>query len=303
MKSQISIVIPNYNGKQLLERNLPKVIDAAHMAEIIVVDDCSTDDSLQVLDKFGSRIKVVKREKNQGFASSVNDGVKNASGELVVLLNSDVYPTKQFLSHLTRHFQDERVFAVGCMQTGGKWEGKKKQGRGKGEFRQGFVHHSWASTEKSDTLWVFAGASMYRKKIWDKLGGMDTLYNPFYWEDIDISYRALKAGKRLVFEQKSLVFHRQSEGSIRSRYLQKDIKTIAYRNQFLFVWLNITDINMIFQHLLYLPYHLAKAIYQKDWAFIKSFFMSVILLPSVAWHRKRNIKNSIITDKEILDRR
>lgn len=97
---KISIVIPNYNGKEILGKNLPKILAATKDAEIIVVDDASTDDSLlEIKNQSAGRrkkIRIIQNEKNLGFTSSVNKGVREASGELVVLLNTDVVPQEDF---------------------------------------------------------------------------------------------------------------------------------------------------------------------------------------------------------------
>ena len=74
----VSIVIPNFNGEKILEKNLPKVIKAVGSSEIIVVDDASADDSLRILNNFKLRIRIIKNEKNLGFASTVNKGVREA---------------------------------------------------------------------------------------------------------------------------------------------------------------------------------------------------------------------------------
>ncbi len=161
--------------------------------------------------------------------------------------------------------------------------------------------HGPGDINKKDTLWVFGGAGMFRRKLWDKLGGMDTVYNPFYWEDIDFSYRALKAGFKLIFEPKSVVIHRQDEGAIRSSYKPEFINTIAYRNQILFVWLNITDPALIITHLIYLPVYLIKAVITADFAFLKGFLQAVSKLPQVLSHRSRNKKMSKNSDKMVLD--
>jgi len=298
---KISIVIPNYNGKEILEKNLPKILDAAKDAEIIVVDDASTDDSIKMLaDKF-PHIKVIKRTNNSGFATSVNDGVKASSGDLVLLLNSDVVPENNFLKPLSKHFSDPQVFAVGSLQYSSNWKGKDRHGRGIGEFKKGFLVHGPGALNKTNTLWVFGGCGLYRKSLWEKFGGMETLYNPFYWEDIDISYRALKAGYKLVFEPESVVYHQQEQGAIRSNYTQSEIKTIAYRNQIIFVWLNIAQFSFILQHFLYLPYLLLKAIISGDYAFIKGFFAALVKLPNVLVHRWHNQKFNRISDRQLLE--
>src|SRR3990167_6085201 len=106
---KISVIIPNFNGRKLLEKNLPQVLKELIDAEVIIVDDASTDGSADFLSKNYPQIKVISRKQNMGFASSVNLGVKSAQGELLLLLNSDVYPRKNLLGPLLPYFNDPSV--------------------------------------------------------------------------------------------------------------------------------------------------------------------------------------------------
>lgn len=296
---KVSVVIPNYNGADILKNYLPKILSAVGGAKVIVVDDASTDDSVGILEKQFPEVKVIIKDKNEGFAAAVNKGVRNASGDLILLLNSDVSPQQDFLKYLLPYFDDPQIFAVGCLQVR---DGEIKEGRGIGKFEKGFLVHAAGALDKKNTLWVFGGAGIFRKALWEKLGGMDTIYNPFYWEDIDLSYRALKAGYKLVFEPRSIVVHEQKKGAIRNTYSPNMVKTIAYRNQFLFVWLNITDIYFLLQHFFYLPYHLIRSFLTRDFAFIKAFIMALSKTQEVIFHRFKNIKFNMISDKEILSK-
>ena len=197
---KISILIPNYNGVEILKKNLPKVTKYSDNAEIIVVDDASSDDSIAMLKENFPQIKVITKTRNEGFASTVNLGVKSAKNDLVLLLNTDVEPLSNFIASLIKHFEDEDVFAVGCAEITSETNGKEFiEGRGIGRFENGFLIHGRGEPDKKNTLWVTAGAALYRKSIWNNLGGMKDIYNPFYWEDIDLSYRALKSGYTLIF--------------------------------------------------------------------------------------------------------
>lgn len=298
---KVSIVIPNYNGEKLLQENLPKVIEASAGAEIIVVDDASTDQSVAILQKQFPQVKVLRHTKNQGFATTVNHGVDYSHGELVLLLNSDVCPKSDFLKYLLPHFKDLDVFGVGCLQYSQiEWKEKTVHGRGIGQFKKGFLIHAPGKFNKTNTLWIFGGAGIFRKSIWEKLHGIETIYEPFYWEDIDLSYRALRAGYKLIFEPRSVVYHDQKRGAIRISYTKDYVKTVALRNQILFVWLNITDKDFLFEHFLYLPRYLFKAIISFDFAFLVGFTQAFIKLPKVLFQREKNKKLFRLNDKEVL---
>ena len=296
----ISIVISNYNGEEILKKNLPKVLEAVGNAEIIIIDDASVDGSLKVLSDFKSKIKVIKNEKNLGFSSSINKGVKEAKGEIVVLLNTDVIPEKTFLAPLLTHFKDSNVFAVGCMDKSIENGKTILRGRGIGGWKRGFFIHSRGEVDRQNTLWVNGGSGAFRRSVWEKLGGFNELYNPFYWEDIDLSYRALKSGYKIVFEPKSVAMHEHEKGAIKNSYSNFRVKTIAYRNQFIFVWKNITDPLMKLNHLFWLPYHIFSAILRKDTAFIRGILDAFILVPKIIKFSNIERKLFILKDNQIL---
>ncbi len=300
MSNSVSVIIPNYNGEDLLKKNLPKVLAVVGDAEVIVVDDASVDGSLRVLDSFKEQIRVIRNEKNLGFSSNVNTGVKEAKGKIVILLNTDVIPEKDFLSPLLSHFEDQNVFAVGCMDKSLENDKMVMRGRGIGSWKRGFLMHSRGEVNKTNTLWVSGGSGAFRKTIWDDLGGFDSLYDPFYWEDIDLSYRALKSGYKIVFEPKSIVEHEHEKGSIKRKYSKGQVKTIAYRNQFIFVWKNATDLNLQLSHFLWLPYHFLKALMGQDLNFFVGFFLAFLKLPQVIKSSFKAQRYFIKSDQEIV---
>lgn len=310
----LSIIIPNFNGEKILKKNLPKVLAAVKdyrdgKVEIIIPDDPSTDNSGEVIEAFITGIRekhitgktVSNRDTNNGgFSKNVNRGVRLATGDILILLNSDVSPHKDFLKPLLTHFKDPEVFAVACLDESIE-EGKTVlRGRGIGKWEHGFLLHSEGKLDKTNTLWASGGSSAFRKAIWDKIGGLEELYNPFYWEDIDLSYRAWKAGYKVVFEPKSRVIHEHEEGAIKKTVKPARIVKTAYRNQFTFVWLNISDRGMLLNHLLHLKLHVLKALLRKDWLFIQGYFLACKRLPEVLRIRKKYQKLFVKSDKEIL---
>ena len=195
----VSIVIPNYNGKHLLEKNFSHVLKALknlnnNIFEIIIVDDGSTDDSVSFLNsQFKNEIKLIKHSKNRGFSSSVNIGVRATSGDIILLLNSDVTPTHNFLENLDKYFSDSKVFAVSLHEKG--------YGAAKGSFKNGFIEIGSKKESKKQeySFYVSGGSGLFRKSIWQELGGMDEkLLSPFTGR-ILICVSGQQKGDTLIF--------------------------------------------------------------------------------------------------------
>lgn len=297
----ISIIIPNYNGEELLRKNLPKVFSATtENVEIIVIDDASTDGSVEYLQSLGEKIHLLLNSNNRGFAHSVNKGVQKATGEIIVLLNSDVSPRKGFLQFLVPYFKNESIFAVGCMDESVENGKIVLRGRGIGRWEKGFLVHSAGSLDKNNTLWVNGGSGAFRKSIWKKLGGFSEAYHPFYWEDIDLSYRAWKAGYEVMFEKNSVVVHEHEKGAIKKKFSKDYVLQIAYKNQFIFVWKNISDPSLLIDHIVWLPYHFMNAVKSKNANFIIGFTRALLQLPSVLLSRFLSSFSEKNSDKEIL---
>lgn len=289
---KITIVIPNWNGAEKLKKNLPAVIEAAKYSNIdgiIVSDDASTDDSIEVLEKNFPQVKVVKREKNGGFSSNVNFGVSKTNADLIVLLNSDAVPKKDFLEPLIPHFKDSKVFSVGC-NTGGSFA--------RADFKDGFFWHSQAGEKPSlshKSLWVSGGSGIFRKSIWEELGGLDTLFDPFYEEDVDLGYRATKRGYINLWEPKSIVEHQKQQGVIAENFKKSKIEKIAQRNQLIFIWKNITSKKMFSEHKSALVKMLAT--HPKYW---QVFLMALKRLPEIQKKRKVETREAKLSDEEVL---
>jgi len=298
-KLKISIVIPNWNGRHLLEKHLPKVIAYSPGCEIIITDDGSVDDSVAYIKKNFPRMHVVQHPSQSGFAGNVNRGVNTAGNDIIILLNTDVEPEYGWLEPLIAHFQDKNVFAVGCLEKSHEKDGIILRGRGLSKWSKGFFFHSKGETNKTTTAWVCGGSGAFRKTMWDQLGGMDELYNPFYWEDIDLSYRAAKAGYRLVFEPKSIIHHWHEEGPIKSKYSKNDVMRIVQRNAFIFHWKNISSKNLFFIHVLSLIRLLLVSILHFDTKILYGFFQACKKIPGII-SKRHNQKIFWKIDDELL---
>ena len=109
----ITVIIPSFNGCALLGERLPDVVSSlVGSFAIAVVDDASTDGSVEMLQREFPAVHVIARQTNGGFSAAVNDGIRATKGEFVVLLNNDVEVTPGFLEPIMPLFADESVFAI-----------------------------------------------------------------------------------------------------------------------------------------------------------------------------------------------
>ena len=296
----VSIVIPNWNGVSLIKKHMPGIIAASGGAEIIVSDDMSDDNSVEYVKKNFPQVIVVRSSKREGFAGNINRGVAKARGDVVVSLNTDVEPEPGFLMPLLAPFSDPSVFAVGCLEKSHEKSTVVLRGRGIAHWEKGFYVHARGEVDKTDTAWVSGGSGAFRKTIWDALGGMDTLYNPFYWEDIDLSYRARKMGYGLIFAPASVVHHFHEEGKIKSEFTSDTVKKIAYRNQYIFVWKNTTDPVILFLHFFWLPLRIIQTILSGDNCMLYGYLLALQKIPGILRSRQRQAGTYKKSDREIV---
>lgn len=288
-KNKISIVIPNWQGKQLLAKNLPHLLEAVGKSEIIIVDDASTDESVNFIKKNYPQIKLVVHQENKGFAVSCNHGVSLAQGEIIVLLNTDVVPQKGFLEPILEDFSDNQLFAVSC--------GELSSGPGWAIFKKGTIElvKKKRLEKKCLAFWASGGQSAFSKKKWLELGGFDGLYQPYYWEDIDLCYRAWKRGFKIIWDPRAKVRH-QHQGVIKAYFSKKKIAFISERNHLLFIWKNITSPKMMLEHKVWLRKRLLT-----EPGYWRPFLAALIKLPLVLPRRLKERKESRISDAEIFE--
>lgn len=308
--SNFTIVIPNYNGAAILQENLPKILTIAkeYDAPIILIDDSSVDNSVELLhnsfqflppESNTHRILICKPH-NEGFSSTVNLGVQYVTTPYVLLLNSDAVPQPDAPAKLLVHFLDPQVFSVGMQDVD---EDSKHHGQGKFIWHRGFLLHqklvSQNSPEPLLTGWVSCGSGMFRKDLWDQLHGLNPIYNPFYFEDVDLGYRALKLGYQNRFEPIAKCTHLHHKGAIKSNYSSGRIRTISIRNQFFFSWLNLTSIDLLIIHFFYIPFNLLLALKNRDWPFFQGFlhaFSKIFLVVQQRTHSPSFVRS----DNQIL---
>jgi glycosyltransferase involved in cell wall biosynthesis/GT2 family glycosyltransferase len=244
----VSVVIPTYQGRELLERYLPSVIAETKRcpfaAEIIVADDGSTDGTAGWLAERYPDARIIRREQNRGFAAAANAGVETAGHPIVYLCNSDLEIEPGAIEQAATTLWRTGAFAVASAI---EMEDAAKAGLETGlvtaTWRNGLPslsHQPDLGQRPRSTLYAGGGAGAFDRAAFLALGGFDRLYAAYYAEDLDLSYRAWKAGLSVLVEPRSGVVHRH-RGTIGRVASGKEIETTLARNLLLFVWTNMTD--------------------------------------------------------------
>ena len=243
----ISLVLPNFNGKSLLGQNLPSVLEAVDRqggAEVIVVDDGSEDGSQDLVSEQYPGVRLLPLGSHQGFIAAVNHGVRQATGEVVVLLNTDVVPEPDFLAPLVGSL-DEDTFAVSARSL---TEQDRNEGLSLAFFDQGDLVVTQPGIDAPDrrhlrrctNFHASGGFSAFDRGKFLALGGLDPVYHPFYWEDVDLCFRAWKRGWRCLYEPESVVHH-LSHGTISCYFSDNEVQKIYEGNKHTFIVKNITE--------------------------------------------------------------
>jgi O-antigen biosynthesis protein len=212
-----SVVIPIHNRAALTARCLDALLATPDDAigEIIVVDDASTDSTAALLAKRAEDVRVVRHDRNTGFAASCNDGVAAAGCEWVVLLNNDTIPQRDWLGGLVRYASDrQRLGAVGSKLL---FPNGTIQHAGVVFSRELTPQHVYLgfpgdhpATAKSRQFQAVTGACMLvRRSVFDETGGFDPAFVNGY-EDLDLCLRLRERGYEVHYCHESVLYHLES---------------------------------------------------------------------------------------------
>jgi GT2 family glycosyltransferase/glycosyltransferase involved in cell wall biosynthesis len=243
-----SVVIPNWNGRDLLAKYIPSIIEALSGNsdnELIVVDNGSEDGSVDFLrDRFPS-VRVLALERNLGFGGGSNAGFRAAKNDIVVLLNSDMRVEHNFLAPLLQAFADETIFSVAC-QIFFSDPNKLREETGLTQFwwENGTIRVRHRDDPAIQVPYPCAygggGSCAFDRRKFLELGGFDELLAPFYMEDTDLGYMAWKREWKVLYQPRSVVYH-EHRGTIGKRFSTAQIDLVLKKNFALFCWKNIHE--------------------------------------------------------------
>jgi GT2 family glycosyltransferase len=219
---KVAVVILNWNGRALMEKFLPSVVKYTNkdIAEVIVADNDSSDDSIEFLEKNYPDIRIVRLDKNYGFAGGYNMALKQIDAEYFVLLNSDVEVAERWVEPVIEVMDNDKSIAAA--------QPKIKAYHNKESFEYagaagGFIDYlgypfcrgrMLADIEKDngqydsviDVFWCTGTALFIRSEVFLNSGGLDEHFFA-HMEEIDLCWRLHSKGHRLVCVPQSVVYH------------------------------------------------------------------------------------------------
>lgn len=215
-----AIVIPNWNGKDTLGACLDSLLVQSVAADVIVVENGSTDGSLEFLQQSYPQIHLLINKKNLGFDGGVNTGIRYAlqhNYEFIALFNNDAVAHKDWLKNLKNCMEDTHVGISTCtfMSIDGKHLDSTGDyyttwglayPRGRGEVVAGQYN------ELKDIFGASGGASLFRAEMFKEIGIFDEDFFAYY-EDTDISWRAQLAGWKVTYAPDAVAYHHISATS------------------------------------------------------------------------------------------
>ena len=243
-----SVIILNWNGADMLRRYLPSVVQNTRDAEIIVADNGSTDNSLEVLEKEFPGVKRIALDKNYGFAEGYNRAIKQVDSEYVVLLNSDVETPEGWLKPLLDYLETHpdvaavqpkvRSWAHRNLFEHAGAAGGYVNALGYPYCRGRLLWHVEEDKGQYDTEadvdWTSGACMCVRTKVYKESGGLDAAFFA-HMEEIDLCWRMRNAGWRLVCLPQSVVYH-LGGGSLSYDNPRKNY--LNHRNNLLMIYKN-----------------------------------------------------------------
>ena len=224
---KVSVIIVNYNGKELLQKCLESLfkIDYNNF-EVILVDNNSTDGSMEFVIKNHPNVIVVKLDSNKGFAEPNNVAAKISKGKYLLFLNNDTVVTPNFISEMVKVMETDKKIAI-CQSLLLKPDGSVDSS---GDFidHLGVVYNSKTKIDEIREVSSARGASMLvRSDIFEKLDGFDQKFFVTF-EDVDLCWRSWILGYRVLIIPTSIVYH---EGGITIKKIKSEIAFHGFKNQ------------------------------------------------------------------------
>lgn len=281
----VSLVIPSYNGKDMAVKLLESLKKTRYKNfETVLVDNGSVDGTYEYVKRHYRSVKAVRIEKNRGFAGGMNFGIKHSKGDYIVVMNNDMTVEPNWLAELVKVAESDKTIAI----VGAAYTEKDIDFVRLGYNESGGIVLNFKPVDipkkdagKLPSLMVVDNTfGLTRKEVLDRVGWFDEKYF-IYWEEVDLCYRAKKAGYKVVAVPRAKVFHGGSQTMKKHTYQ----KTFHYnKNKIRFILKNLGT----FRKLINTPLTLLQLIGKSFGYTLKGDFRnSLAIFHAIFW----NIKN------------
>lgn len=237
ISSIVTVAIPNYNNKELLNNLLFSLKKSISLSQVIIVDNASEDGSANLIKEKYPEVRLIENETNKGFAYAVNQAIKLVETEYVFLLNNDTIIEKDTIINLIKTITiSEDIFSVSSKMI--QYHNKELLDDVGDEYtllgwskRRGYGQNVSKYSADEEVFSACAGAALYRMSIFSEIGLFDENFES-YVEDMDLSFRARLHGYKSYYSANALVYHYGS-ATTGSRYNKFKVKISARNNIFL----------------------------------------------------------------------
>ena len=254
----LSIIIVTYNSSDLIVKCLQSVSNSLNNIgyEIVVIDNASTNDSVDYVKVNFPQVKIIQNDKNLGFAKAVNQGLNEASGEFILLLNPDVFISEGFIERmLNRIKQSPDIGSV----AGKLYFAKQDSSKTKTIYSTGHIFFKTCHSINrgygeedagqydglKEIFGVNGAAALYRRKMLEDVKINEEYYDEnffLYREDEDMDWRARLRGWQSKFEPKAIAYHVSAEMRDKKTKLAKQNKIL---NRYLLLKKNVSLANYL----------------------------------------------------------
>lgn len=301
---KIAIAILNWNGKSWLEKFLPNVLENSQSAEVYVIDNASTDDSVAYISTCFPSVKIVINQQNHGFAGGYNEGLKQIHADIYCLLNSDVEVTPGWLDPVAALF--EKSPDIAAIQPKVLDYNRKNffefAGAGgglidnlgypycRGRIFENIEEDKGQYNDETEIFWASGCCLFIRSEDFWKQNGFDARFFA-HQEEIDLCWRLKNSGRKIYYTGKSAIYH-VGGGTLQKQNPRKTYLNIRNNLSMMLKNLPSDKLYLIFIRLcldgIAGIYFMFKHGFSHTWAVIKAHFGFYAQLPGTLKLRQQN---------------
>ncbi len=308
-KLKVLVVIPNWNGEDLLAESLRSIENQTYPCQIVVVDNGSTDGSIDIIKKQFPKVHLIELAENTGFTGGVNAGLRYSIEEgfwATALFNNDAEAEPDWLENLVKELEEDKKAGIA---TGKLMRQDKKHIDSTGDFYtiwgipmpRGRNHKDTGQYDQVESVFgASGGASLYRTSMLKQIGLFDERFFA-YIEDVDISFRARLAGWGVVYTPKAVVYHHVSATTSK---MVSSFARYHWIKNYLMAYTKNMPTKLYWKYFplfafQYLRYGLSSLVRGGFWAYVRSSARFLALLPGVLKDRQKIQKSRKVSVSEI----